>query len=81
MAEAAATGGDWLATFGVDVTCFVHELTVAAGGSISAEHGIGQMKIAELARLSSPARIGALRAIKQAFDPDWLFNPGKLIAR
>ena len=63
------------------VSAFVHDLVVAAGGSISAEHGIGQMKIAELARLSSPARIGALRAIKQALDPDWLFNPGKLIAR
>ena len=50
-----------------------------AGGSISAEHGIGQMKRAELARISSPARIAALRAIKTAFDPQGLFNPGKLI--
>lgn len=63
------------------VSAFVHDLVVVAGGSISAEHGIGQMKIAELARLSSPARMGALRAIKQALDPQWLFNPGKLIAR
>ncbi|SEL03332.1 FAD/FMN-containing dehydrogenase [Sphingomonas palmae] len=63
------------------VSAFVHDLVVAAGGSISAEHGIGQMKIAELARLSSPARMGALHAIKQALDPNWLFNPGKLIAR
>ncbi len=63
------------------VSAFVHDLVVTAGGSISAEHGIGQMKIGELARLSSPARMGALHAIKQALDPDWLFNPGKLIAR
>ncbi len=41
----------------------------AAGGSISAEHGIGQMKRAELARLGDPARLDALRAIKRALDP------------
>ena len=48
---------------------FVHDLVVAAGGSISAEHGIGQMKLAELARLGDPARLAALRAIKRALDP------------
>ena len=58
---------------------YVHDLVVAAGGSISAEHGIGQLKRDELARLSSPARMTALRAIKRAFDPDELMNPGKLV--
>lgn len=57
----------------------VHDLVVAAGGSISAEHGIGQMKLAELERLSSPARLAALRAVKAAFDPGELMNPGKLV--
>jgi FAD/FMN-containing dehydrogenase len=80
-APAGTDPADWYGAQVPLVSAFVHDLVVAAGGSISAEHGIGQMKIAELARLSSPARIGALRAIKQAFDPDWLFNPGKLIAR
>ena len=61
------------------ISRFVHDLVVAAGGSISAEHGIGQMKRAELERLSSPARLSALRAIKRAFDPRELFNPGKLV--
>ena len=61
------------------VSAFVHDLVMAAGGSISAEHGIGQMKRGELERLSSPARIGALRAIKRAMDPQLLFNPGKLV--
>ena len=75
-----ANAADFLARWH-DVNAVVFEIVLRMGGSISAEHGIGQMKIAELARLSSPARIGALRAIKQAFDPDWLFNPGKLIAR
>ena len=62
------------------ITEFVHDRVVAAGGSISAEHGIGQFKRDELARLSSPARMTALRAIKRAFDPDELMNPGKLVA-
>ncbi len=72
-------GPAWIAAQGQAINGFVHDAVVAAGGSISAEHGIGQMKRAELGRLSSPARIGALRAIKAAFDPDGLFNPGKLI--
>ena len=56
-----------------------HDLVTAAGGSISAEHGIGQMKKDELARLASPARIQALKAIKAAMDPFGVFNPGKLV--
>jgi FAD/FMN-containing dehydrogenase len=38
----------------------VHDLVTAAGGSISAEHGIGQMKLDEFARLAGPARLGAI---------------------
>jgi FAD/FMN-containing dehydrogenase len=72
-------GPAWIAAQGGAINAFVHDAVVAAGGSISAEHGIGQMKRAELGRLAGPARIGALRAIKAAFDPEGLFNPGKLI--
>ncbi|WP_294235808.1 FAD-binding oxidoreductase [uncultured Sphingomonas sp.] len=61
------------------ITRFVHDLVMAAGGTISAEHGIGQMKRDELARLS-PERVAAIRAIKTALDPHGLFNPGKLVA-
>ena len=50
----------------------------AAGGSISAEHGIGQMKRDELARLS-PARVATIRALKAGLDPLGLMNPGKLV--
>jgi len=70
----------WYAEEGPVITRFVNDLVVASGGSISAEHGIGQMKLAELERLSSPARMAALRAIKAAFDPHVLMNPGKLVA-
>jgi FAD/FMN-containing dehydrogenase len=61
------------------ITRFVDDLVVAAGGSISAEHGIGQMKIDELERLGPPARLHALRAIKAGLDPQGLMNPGKLV--
>lgn len=74
-------GPAWIAAEGQAINAFVHDAVVAAGGSISAEHGIGQMKRAELGRLASPARLHALRAIKAAFDPQGLMNPGKLIPR
>lgn len=72
-------GEEWLRDEGTAVTAFVHDLVAAAGGSISAEHGIGQMKISELSRLGGAARLSALRAIKQALDPHGIMNPGKLV--
>jgi FAD/FMN-containing dehydrogenase len=69
----------WYAEDAPRITRLVHDLVVAAGGSISAEHGIGQMKRAELERLGPPSRIAALRAIKAALDPRGILNPGKLV--
>ena len=62
-----------------EISNMVYDLVTLAGGSISAEHGIGQMKLDELERLGPPAKLHALRAIKQALDPLGLMNPGKLI--
>jgi FAD/FMN-containing dehydrogenase len=70
---------DWYAREGTAITRFVDDLVTAAGGSISAEHGIGQLKREEFARLAEPARLHALRAIKKALDPLGIMNPGKLI--
>jgi FAD/FMN-containing dehydrogenase len=70
---------DWYEKEGEEITRFVDDLVTAAGGSISAEHGIGQLKRSEFARLASPGRIHVLRAIKQALDPLGIMNPGKLI--
>lgn len=69
----------WFREQGGAVTAFVHDLTAAAGGSISAEHGIGQSKRADFARLADPARLSAMRAIKAALDPRGIMNPGKLL--
>ena len=69
----------WYAEQAPTITRFVGDLVTAAGGTISAEHGIGQMKLDELERLASPARLAALRAVKAGLDPAGLFNPGKLV--
>jgi FAD/FMN-containing dehydrogenase len=70
---------DWYDAEGEAITRLVDDLVTAAGGSISAEHGIGQLKRAELARLAPPGDLAAQRAIKQALDPLGIMNPGKLV--
>ena len=57
----------------------MYDRVASYGGSLSAEHGIGQAKLAEFARLSDPARLAALRAVKAALDPKGIMNPGKLV--
>jgi FAD/FMN-containing dehydrogenase len=69
----------WYAGDGRAITSHVYDRVRAYGGSLSAEHGIGQSKIDEFARLAEPARLSALRAIKSAFDPLGIMNPGKLV--
>src|SRR3546814_11094006 len=78
-APASAAAGRWYADDAPAITRFVDDLVVAAGGSISAEHGIGQMKPAELERLGPPARLHALRATKAAFDPAGLAQGRKSV--
>jgi FAD/FMN-containing dehydrogenase len=57
----------------------VHDIVKEFGGSISAEHGIGAMKVAQLPRYKSHDELDAMRALKRAFDPKNILNPGKLI--
>ena len=57
----------------------VHDLVQAAGGSFSAEHGIGRMKVGELERYGDPAKLSAMRAIKAALDPKMIMNPGAVL--
>ncbi|MEO5772524.1 MAG: FAD-binding oxidoreductase [Sphingomicrobium sp.] len=72
-------GWVWNNEQGQAITRMVYDLVSAAGGSISAEHGIGQAKVEEFERLAPPARIAAVRAIKHALDPLNIMNPGKLV--
>jgi FAD/FMN-containing dehydrogenase len=78
-APQGVTAENWYRDFAASISADVYDRVVAYGGSISAEHGIGQAKIAEFARTSDPARLGALRAIKNALDPYCIMNPGKLV--
>ena len=57
----------------------VHDIVHQLGGSISAEHGIGQLKREEILRYKSPLEMQMMRTIKQAFDPRGLMNPGKVV--
>ena len=61
------------------ISSAVYDLVVAHGGSISAEHGIGQMKVEELAHYRSKVELDTMRAIKRALDPQNLMNPGKVL--
>jgi FAD/FMN-containing dehydrogenase len=62
-----------------EVNRLVHDMVNALNGSISAEHGIGQLKRDELLRYKSSVEIELMRAIKQALDPRGVMNPGKII--
>ena len=57
----------------------VHDLVAARGGSISAEHGIGQLKRDELERTKAPIELAIMRRIKAALDPAGILNPGKIL--
>jgi len=57
----------------------VHEVVARFGGTISAEHGIGRLKRAELAKYKSPVALETMRAIKRALDPHGILNPGKVL--
>lgn len=58
----------------------VHDVVVAYGGSISAEHGIGSYRVAELARYRAGPEYDLARLIKRSIDPNGIMNPGKVYA-
>jgi D-lactate dehydrogenase (cytochrome) len=62
-----------------DVNRVVHDSVAEFGGSISAEHGIGQYKREELLRYKSPVEMELMRAVKRALDPLGIMNPGKVL--
>jgi len=57
----------------------VHDLVHEMGGSISAEHGIGRVKVDDLERYGDPAKLSAMRAIKAGLDPLGIMNPGAVV--
>ena len=57
----------------------IHDLVRDFGGSFSAEHGIGRLKVGELERYASPVELDLMRSVKHAFDPNGILNPGKVL--
>ena len=62
-----------------EVNSLVHDIVGNFDGSISAEHGIGQLKRGELSRFKDPVALDLMRRIKRAFDPAGIMNPGKIL--
>jgi FAD/FMN-containing dehydrogenase len=62
-----------------DVNTLVYDSVARFDGSISAEHGVGSLKLDKLEHHKSPVALGMMRAIKQALDPQGLMNPGRVI--
>ena len=57
----------------------IHDLVRDFGGSFSAEHGIGQLKVFELERYANPVELELMKRVKKAFDPNNIMNPGKVV--
>ena len=57
----------------------VHDLVVEMGGSFSAEHGVGRLKVTDLERYGDPVKLALMRQIKAAFDPNGIMNPGAVL--
>jgi FAD/FMN-containing dehydrogenase len=57
----------------------IHDLVRDFGGSFSAEHGIGQLKLFELERYADPVELDVMRNLKRALDPNGIMNPGKVL--
>jgi FAD/FMN-containing dehydrogenase len=61
------------------VNTIVYDCVVAHGGSISAEHGVGALKVDELAARKDATALSMMRAVKAALDPQGVMNPGRVI--
>ncbi|MDR3497885.1 MAG: FAD-binding oxidoreductase [Parvibaculum sp.] len=68
----------FLARWG-EMNDIVHGIVRELGGSISAEHGVGRMKRDEIAATKPPVEMELMRALKRAFDPKGILNPGKVV--
>ena len=60
-------------------TRLIHDMVAEMGGSVSAEHGIGRLKVDDLERYGDPVKLALMRRIKEAFDPLGILNPGAVL--
>ena len=62
------------------VTRVVHDCVVERGGSVAAEHGVGRLKVDEIARYGDATLLSAMRAVKSGLDPKGIMNPGAVLS-
>ncbi|MGG4604867.1 FAD-binding oxidoreductase [Paenalcaligenes sp. Me131] len=79
VARGTAYGEDELLAKQSEIYQVVHDSVHAFHGSISAEHGIGQLKRDLLSHYKDPVELALMHKIKQALDPDGVMNPGKVL--
>lgn len=79
IAPAGSDRATWERESGKPISRYVYALVTEWGGSISAEHGIGQDKLQTLRDTHNPAALAVMAAVKRALDPAGLLNPGKLV--
>jgi FAD/FMN-containing dehydrogenase len=75
----AAQNQEFIEQHEQDVNRIVYEVVAEFGGSISAEHGLGQLKREEITKYKSPLEMELMRRIKRTLDPQGLMNPGKVV--
>jgi FAD/FMN-containing dehydrogenase len=79
LSHAIGDANDRLIGSSADANRIVHDIVADLGGSISAEHGLGQLKRAEILRYKSAVEMDMMRGIKHSLDPKGLLNPGKVL--
>ncbi len=79
LSPAAGVGAEPFLALAPAVRRAIHDLVREFRGSFSAEHGIGRLKLDELERYADPVELQLMRAVKTAFDPHGIMNPGKVL--
>jgi FAD/FMN-containing dehydrogenase len=79
LTQTAGADGAALLARESQVRTAIHDLVREFGGSFSAEHGIGRLKVGELERYAPAVELDLMRAVKHAFDPHGIMNPGKVL--
>jgi FAD/FMN-containing dehydrogenase len=80
QAPEGADGPAFLREFEDQVNTWVFDQVKRFGGSISAEHGVGEQKVHKLPHYKDPTALAMMRAVKQALDPQNILNPGRVLA-
>jgi FAD/FMN-containing dehydrogenase len=79
LSQPVGADGNQFMAFEADANAAIYDVVLRLGGSVSAEHGIGQLKSGLLSQVKDPVALEMMRAIKVALDPNGILNPGKVL--